>query len=195
VELPYSQACENNKQPILERLLFHFKDVQLVFEIGTGTAQHAVHFAAALPHLIWQTADLEDNHFGINLRLEAEGTDNIRKPIRFKAGSDNWPQTGADAVFSANTAHIMQRDELKSMMHAVALHLPSGGVFCQYGPFNIDGRYTSESNQLFDYRLRSQGYGGICDIALLCEWTDATKLVLKENIAMPANNRLLVWQK
>lgn len=194
MELPFSQACENNKQPILAELKTLFANRELVFEIGTGTAQHAVYFAQHLPHLIWQTSDIQGNHFGINLRLEVQQRENVRKPLMFKIGEHYWPKTGADAVFTANTTHIMQRYEAKLMMQLVANNLPEGGIFCQYGPFNMDGHYTSESNKRFDEMLLSQGYGGICDIADLQAWVKDSTIQLTDNIAMPANNRLLVWR-
>ena len=98
-----------------------------------------------------------------------------------------------DAVYSANTAHIMQPDITSKMMATIAEHLPENGVFCQYGPFNVDGQYTSESNEAFDLSLKSRGYGGIRDIQELHESVKHTTLALEERVAMPANNFLLVW--
>jgi hypothetical protein len=87
----------------------------------------------------------------------------------------------------------MQPSEAQLMMQLVANNLPEGGVFCQYGPYNFQGRYTSESNQGFDQRLSEQGCGGIRDIEELILW--AKPLVLMETISMPANNFMLIWQK
>ena len=118
---------------------------------------------------------------------------NLKSPIVLTIGQDEWPDIGLDAVFTANTTHIMQVSEAKLMMQTLAENLPSGGVFCQYGPFNIDGQYTSESNRQFDQHLKHEGCGGIQDIAQLQAWAEG--LQLQKQVVMPANNLLLVWKK
>jgi hypothetical protein len=190
---PYSQACENNKQPILDQLVRCFADSYKVLEIGSGTGQHAVHFAPGLSHLVWQTSDQSHYHSGIQGWLAEFPADNLKAPLPLTIGQDSWPDVGVDGVFTANTTHIMQPSEAKLMMQAVAQKLPKGGAFCQYGPFNIDGQYTSDSNQNFDQHLRNEGCGGIRDIEELQSW--GLGLDLQERIPMPANNFLLVWIK
>lgn len=204
---PFSQACERNKQPILEQLKVHLADASRVFEIGTGTAQHATFFAKHLPHLIWHTSDQEQYLDGINARLAEHKIPNITLPFVFRIYADKaldmhpWidqliapPLDGkVDAVFTANTTHVMSKADAQQMMKLVAMHLPHNGRFIQYGPFNIDGKYTSESNRAFDEKIRIKGWGGIRDIAELDAWTVGTGMQLQENIAMPANNRLLIW--
>ncbi|WP_438864860.1 DUF938 domain-containing protein [Neptunicella sp.] len=190
---PFSQACENNKQPILDKLQLHFANVSQVLEIGSGTGQHAVFFAANLPHLHWHTSDMPSNHGGINQWLSAYPADNLHPPVDFTVGSDSWPCPQADAVFTANTTHIMQPDETRLMLQLIAENLPESGFFCQYGPFNVDGQYTSDSNREFDRYLHLQGCGGIWDIADL--QAVSTELTLIEQYQLPANNMLLVWQK
>lgn len=193
MDKPFSQACENNKQPILEVLQQNFAACQRVLEIGSGTGQHAVYFAKKLPHLEWHTSDAEANHAGINAWIKAEPSPNLHKPFSLVIGQDSWPQGNYDAVFSANTAHIMQKYEIKLMMQLINDALPSGGVFCQYGPFNKNGEYSSQSNADFDLHLKSNGYGGIRDIQDLQYW--ARDLQLVEQVNMPANNLTLVWRK
>ncbi len=188
----FSPSCENNKDPILQQLLSHFAAVKQVLEIGSGTGQHAAYFAAHLTHLQWHCTDIEENHPSINGWVSEAKLTNVTPPIPFFIGRDNWP-LAVDAVFSANTTHIMQKSEAKLMMQLVAENLPSKGVFCQYGPFNVNGQYTSESNQSFDKHLLTQGCGGIRDIAELVDWADG--LALRQRVAMPANNFLLVWEK
>ena len=190
---PFSQACENNKQPILEQLVAYFANSHKILEIGSGTGQHAVHFAPALPHLEWQTSDQSHYHLGIQAWLAAYPANNLKAPIALTIGQDSWPDISVDGVFTANTTHIMQANDAKLMMQTVAENLSQGGVFCQYGPFNIDGQYTSESNQHFDRHLINEACGGIRDIAELQRW--ALGLELQEKIPMPANNFLLVWVK
>ncbi len=188
----FSPSCENNKHPILEQLSVYFKDRKQVFEIGSGTGQHAVFFAKHLPHLIWNTSDMLDNHNSINAWLGDEALSNVVSPIEFLFGKHDWPNLPVDAIFTANTTHIMQPEQAKLMMQQIGTNLDSGSVFCQYGPMNVDGGYTSYGNRDFDYHLQQNGYGGIRDIAELTEWAINMKLV--QQIPMPANNFLLVWE-
>lgn len=190
---PFSQACENNKQPILEVLHRILTDRKKLLEIGSGTGQHAAHFAPRLTHLEWHTSDMPNNHSGIKAWLNDVSVKNLHQPMSFTIGVNDWPLGTFDAVYTANTTHIMQPSEAQLMMQLVADNLPVGGVFCQYGPYKFDGQYTSESNEAFDLHLREQGCGGIRDIDELTLW--AKPLVLIEKVAMPANNFMLIWQK
>jgi hypothetical protein len=191
---PFSQACENNKQSILEVLKRVLSDKTNLLEIGSGTGQHAAYFAPRLRHLEWHTSDMPDKHLGIAAWLEEVKVNNLHQPLSFKIGATSaWPLTNTDAVYTANTTHIMQPSESQLMMQLVADNLPIDGIFCQYGPYNFQGQYSSESNQSFDQHLSEQGCGGIRDIDELVLW--AKPLVLIETIPMPANNFMLVWQK
>ena len=194
MDKPFSQACENNKQVILTQLQQFFAHCKLVLEIGTGTAQHATFFAPQLPHLTWQTSDMPDRHQGIHLWLEEFPATNLKQPVSFTLGRDPWPLASADAVFTANTTHIMQPSEAREMQQMVAENLPVAGVFCQYGPFNINGEFTSDSNRDFNDFLLAEGYGGIRDLQELQDWA-GEQLTLTEVVEMPANNKLLVWHK
>ena len=194
-EQRYSPSCENNRQPIIAQLKVFFADCRSVLEIGSGTGQHAVYFAPELPHLHWQTSDVEVNHGSINAWLEELKAENIAPPILFKVGVNDWPDGQYDAVYSANTAHIMQREEVQTMMQLIADKLPDGGVFCQYGPFTENGQFSSDSNAQFHHQLVAQGYGGYRDIEQLSEWVAHAGLTLHEKINMPANNLMLVWRK
>jgi len=189
----FSGSCERNQQPILEQLYRLFKDSQRVLEIGSGTGQHAVFFAKSLTHLDWHTSDAKTNHASINTWIKEFPSQNLHSPIEFLFGEQPWPAIEMDSVFTANTTHIMQRHHAKLMMKSIATNLQKGGLFCQYGPFNIDGKYTSEGNREFDLHLANEGCGGIRDINELTQW--ATGLHLLEKISMPANNFLLVWQR
>lgn len=188
----FSQACENNKTPILDALRIHFADHSRVLEIGSGTGQHAAFLGANLGHLVWMTSDMPANHPSIRAWLAESDSANIVSPVDFTVGLDEWPAS-VDAVFTANTAHIMQKAEVELMMQLVGRNLPPNGVFCQYGPFNVDGQYTSQSNALFDSHLMAEGCGGIRDIGELQNWAKA--LTLKETVSMPANNFMLVWER
>lgn len=189
----FSQACLNNSQPILSQLRRLLHKTHTLLEIGSGTGQHAAYFAPSLSQLTWHTSDVKGNHASIMAWREEAATGNIAPPYSFKVGVDPWPLAGVDGVFSANTAHIMQPAEVKMMMQMIAKNLAPGGIFCQYGPFKVDGQYTSESNRAFDQHLALEGCGGIRDIQQLVDWERG--LVLTEQITMPANNLLLVWRK
>ncbi|WP_041521708.1 DUF938 domain-containing protein [Gilvimarinus agarilyticus] len=195
MSLPFSQACENNKQPILTILQSVFSDRTRVLEVGSGTGQHAVHFAPALPHLVWQTSDLEHNHAGINSWIDSQPSDNLRRPVIFDLSAPNWPGE-FDAVYSANTAHIVSWPLVQNLFHEVGRQLPHKGVFALYGPFNYNGQFTSESNAAFDQMLRQRDPGsGIRAIEDLIELAQSHDLHLQDDHAMPANNRLLIWSK
>lgn len=193
IEKPFSQACENNKRAILSVLERTFANCQQVLEIGSGTGQHAVFLAEHLPHLIWHTSDQLHYHEGIAAWLSDSNAGNIKPPIAFTVGQDEFPNLDVDGVFTANTAHIMQKEEAKLLMESVASHLPKGGIFCQYGPFTHSGKFTSESNQAFHTSLLARGYGGYRDINELTAW--AGELSLQDIIDMPANNHMLIWKK
>ncbi len=190
---PFSQACENNKGPILSILQRELANAQQVLEIGSGTGQHAVHFGANLTHLTWQTSDQPEYHAGIKSWLADAELQNVLPPLNVTIGETTLPSNVYDAIFTANTAHIMQRHEAKLMMQQIGHTLPQGGVFCQYGPFTQDGEHSSVSNRDFDRSLREQGYGGYRDISELKHW--ANLLTLQQVNSMPANNLLLVWRK
>lgn len=190
---PFSQACENNRQPILAVLQRAFAHSRRVLEIGSGTGQHAVYFAKHLPHLQWHTSDQQQYHAGIIQWLKDEPASNLHFPMTYQVGHDAFPIRAVDAVFTANTAHIMQPQEVAIMMNQVVQALPHGGVFCQYGPFLHQGQFSSQSNRDFHHKLITQGYGGYQDIATLQQW--APDLALRNVHTMPANNLLLEWVK
>ena len=193
---PFAESCEENKQPILDVLQREFASARHVLEIGSGTGQHAVFFARALPHLIWQTSDVNEYHPGINAWIADEGPDNVRPPLALNVELDPWPTQKFDGIFSANTVHIMGWTEVEKMFAGVGQVLPAGGRFCLYGPFNYHGQYTSQSNANFDLWLKNRDpKSGIRDMGELNKLADDAGLSLAEDYAMPANNRILVWIK
>lgn len=190
----FCQASANNQDAILQVIRKQFAQQTQILEIGSGTGQHAVFFAANLPHLTWHTSDVMENHASIIAwQAECDAT-NVRPPVTFRIGVDVWPDGNFDGVFSANTSHIMQAEEVQLMMQLVASQLPEGGVFCLYGPFTQDGKHKGESNLRFDNHLQQQGYGGYRDVAELTAWA-GKRLMLEEIVDMPANNHILVWKK
>jgi len=194
--LPFSQACENNKASILERLRDIFNAPGTVLEIGTGTGQHAEHFAAAIPHLQWQPTDHpRAAHLAID-RLEQAALPNMLPMCQLDVGNTPWLTPEFRWAFSANTAHIMAWTEVEQMFQGIGASLPEDGAFCLYGPFMHQGKFTSESNRAFDLSLKSNAlHMGIRDIDDLSVLAESVGLVLREDYAMPANNEMLVFTR
>ena len=193
--LAFSQACENNKEPILAVLKPLFADKSSVLEIGSGTGQHAVYFSQAMPHLTWQPSDRPDYFDDLSLRCEQAQLNNLLHPIHFDV-TNPWQLSPVDAVFTANTLHIMSWQEAIQFIHSAGNFLQPGGLLCAYGPFNYKGAYTSDSNAQFDAWLkRRDPLSGIRHFETLCEHALQSSLHLVDDHPMPANNRCLVWQK
>lgn len=189
----FSQASENNKQPILDILRPLLAGRRALLEIGSGTGQHAAFFAPRLAPLQWQTSDVAAHHAGIEAWID--GVDNALPPITLDVDGDDWPQRRFDSAFSANTAHIMHWPSVVHMFQGVAGSLDRGGVFALYGPFNYDGAFTSPGNAHFDRQLRDGDAGmGIRDIEAVTELAASVGMELIADHAMPANNRTLVWE-
>lgn len=193
---PFAPACEQNRDPILAVLRERFRGRGSVFEIGSGTGQHAVHFAAALPQRIWQCSEVAANLPGIRLWLAEAALPNTPEPLELDVRAAQWPLTQADDVFSANTAHIMDWAAVGAMFAGVGRLLSAGGCFCLYGPFLYDGRHTADSNVRFDAMLRQQNPAmGVRDVRELERLAAGCGLRLAEDLAMPADNRTLVWRR
>ncbi|MDB5842303.1 MAG: hypothetical protein JWQ23_4255 [Herminiimonas sp.] len=192
----FSPACERNREPIFQALRTLLADRRHVLEIGSGTGQHAVFFGAQLPHLIWQASDLPENLPGIVAWQHEAQLPNVPPALVLDAGSSTWPDGDYDAVFTANTCHIMAWREVESMFEGVGRFLPAGGILCIYGPFNYQGAFTSASNAHFDAALRAQApHRGIRDFEALDYLALVNGLVLEADLDMPSNNRLLAWKR
>jgi cyclopropane fatty-acyl-phospholipid synthase-like methyltransferase len=193
---PFSQACENNGPHILNQLSRLLSTSKNVLEIGSGTGQHAVYFAKALDHLIWQTSDLEENHEGIKLWLDESGLENVPSPITIDVTNYSENTSQYDAIFMANTLHIMSSSAVESCLKQVAMKLlNSEGLLIVYGPFNYDGEYTSESNARFDQWLKAADEErGIREFEWVNKMAGEAGFTFIEDNPMPANNRLLVWR-
>ncbi|MDM3870427.1 DUF938 domain-containing protein [Porticoccus sp. W117] len=196
MDKPFSQACENNKSPILDVLKEVFAQSKKVLEVGSGTGQHAVFFAPQLPHLQWHTSDLPDNHSGINHWIDECPSDNLYRPLLLDADMPKWNLEDIDGVFTANTCHIMSWQSVQNLFARVGKILQPGGRFCIYGPFNYNGQYTSESNASFDVWLKEQApHRAIRDFESINELAEKRQMKLVDDYEMPANNRLLVFEK
>lgn len=193
---PFSAASERNRGPILEVLREHFADRRQVLEIGSGSGQHAVHFAAALPQLIWQCSDRAEALPGLQLWLDEAALPNTPKPLTLDVGQPDWPAQTWDAVFTANTLHIMAWEQVQTLFARLPAVLAPDAKLAVYGPFNYDGTYTAPSNAEFDVWLKSRDpRSAIRDFEAVDELATAAGLRLRADLGMPANNRCLVWQR
>ncbi len=198
---PYSPSCERNQQPILSVLREYFADRSAVLEIGSGTGQHAAHFAAAMPWLQWQCSDHADYLPGIRMWLDDAALPNTPVPFEVQAvldpepGLAPMPSSRYDAVFSANTLHIMGWPEVQALFAGLVTVLADGALLAIYGPFNEGGDFSSQSNCEFDASLKARDpRSGIRDVEAVNAMAKGIGLSRIADIAMPANNRMLVWR-
>lgn len=194
---PHAPACDRNRDPILAVLREHFADRRRVLEIGSGTGQHAVYFARAMPWLQWQASDVAEHLPGIGAWLDAEQLPNTPAPLALDV-LEPWPEVEADAVFTANTLHIMGWKGVQAFFVGVGRLLAGvpNGTLVAYGPFNYNGAYTSGSNREFDDWLKARDpQSGIRDFEAVDALAAGAGLQLVQDVAMPANNRCLVWRR
>jgi cyclopropane fatty-acyl-phospholipid synthase-like methyltransferase len=193
---PFSASSDRNRHPILDVLQSHFADRNSVLEIGSGTGQHAVHFAAALPQLRWQPSDLSDQHAGIQAWLAEAQLPNLLPPIALDVGCDDWPERRYDAVYTSNTLHIMSWFEVVALFERLDEVMEPDCRLVVYGPFKYGGDFTSPSNAEFDRWLKgSAPHRGIRDFEAVDALAQRLGLRLLEDRPMPANNQCLVWAR
>jgi cyclopropane fatty-acyl-phospholipid synthase-like methyltransferase len=193
---PFAESCAENCDPILAVLREVFADRRRVLEIGSGTGQHAVYFGAELPHLVWQAADVPAHHPGILAWLAEAALPNVLPPLALDVCHGGWRSGRYDAVFSANTLHIMSWPEVECFFAGVGAVLEPDGVLAVYGPFNYNGAFTSESNARFDAWLKARDpASGVRDFEAVDALARAQGLILQQDFTMPANNRTLVWRR
>jgi len=192
--VPNGPATLRNRDAILQVLRTELNGKQQVLEIGSGTGQHAVHFAAALPELTWQTSDLADNHAGIHHWIGETGLANVLEPKLLDVSEAGDTTNRYTAVFSANTSHIMNESSVVDMVAYVSRSLLPNGKFLLYGPFRVDGQFNGDGNVRFDQSLRAQDASmGIRDLEWIDDMAMQKGLVKQRTYAMPANNLLVVW--
>ncbi|MDH3577273.1 MAG: class I SAM-dependent methyltransferase [Gammaproteobacteria bacterium] len=193
---PFAEYAQRNAAPILEVLRHELRGHSNVLEIGSGTGQHAVHFAAELSHLQWQTSDLDENHDGISSWIADAGLPNVRGPLSLDVTTAELSDNSYDAVYSSNTAHIMSPDAVVAMFRLVGTVLRRDGLFILYGPFRQAGRFNTQSNREFDADLRSRDPSmGIRDLDELDKLGAENGLRRLNLYAVPSNNLVAVWQK
>ena len=194
--LPFSAACERNKEPILEVLRSRFAGRNVVLEIGSGTGQHAVHFARALGFLAWYPTEQLGYLADLTERVKLEGPENLRLPTLLDVRQAVWPLRTVDAMFTANTLHIMSWPEVTALFRGSSSVMVPGGVLCVYGPFRYGGRYTSDSNLEFDRMLQERDpQSGLRDLDAITALGEQYGMRLDADHDLPANNRLVVFIK
>lgn len=190
----YSESCEKNKAPILAVLKKIFAEQKQVLEIASGTGQHAVYFGRELPHLIWQTSELAQHHASIQAWLDEARLPNVLPPLSADVNDARWPVEPVDAIFNANTVHIISWPEVELLFAHIERIIAPGGCVCFYGPYNYGGHFTSESNARFDAWLKSRNSdSGVRDFEAVNRLAASHGMDLLRDIAMPSNNRMLVW--
>jgi hypothetical protein len=198
---PHAPSCERNRDPILAVLREHFADRRRVLEIGSGTGQHAVHFAAALPRLRWQCSDRPEHLPGIALWLDEADLPNTPAPVELDVARGPWPapddgKARFDAAFTANTLHIMGWSDVEAMFAGLDRVLDEDATVVAYGPFNVGGAFTSESNAQFDESLKARDpRSGVRDLDAVDALARGIGFTLVADIAMPAHNRCLAWTR
>jgi len=194
--LPSAASCERNREPILQVLRAHLAACPQVLEIGSGTGQHAVHFAAAMPWLQWRTSDRADYLPGIRAWLEHAALPNTPAPLELDVAIGPWPTQRFDAAFTANSLHIMGWAEVQAFFAGLGKVLAERSTLVVYGPFNYGRAFTSASNRDFDASLRARDPRmGLRDFEAVDALARGIGLALVEDGDMPANNRCLVWRR
>jgi len=193
---PFAESSEQNKEVILEVLKPLCEKAAQVLEIGSGTGQHAVFFAEQMPHLTWHTSELKENHAGINMWLDEKSLPNTKAPIEIDVRQSSWAINEIDVIFSANTMHIMHWETVQAFIRNAAPILKPTGFLIVYGPFNYQNQYTSESNANFDIWLKNRDpLSAIRNFEDVDQLANENSLRLHKDYSMPANNRILCWQK
>jgi cyclopropane fatty-acyl-phospholipid synthase-like methyltransferase len=195
MEKPDAPSVARNRDAILEVLRDTFTATTSVLEVGSGTGQHAVFFAKALPHLSWQASDREENLQGMQAWLDDAHLPNTPPALTFDIDGV-WPTGTYDAVFTANTLHIMSLDQVRTFFAGLPGITKCDALLVAYGPFNYNGQFTSPSNAAFNDWLQARGsHMAIRDFEMINALAGGAEFRLLDDHPMPSNNRCIVWQR
>lgn len=193
---PFSSAAASNRHAILGALRTELKAGDHVLEIGSGSGQHACHFAANLPMVHWQPSDLPAALPGIDLWLREAACANLAEPIALDVMAAPWPDIRADLCFTANTLHIISLPAVAALFAGCAQVLARGGRLCAYGPFAFNGRHVSQSNADFsDFLQQRDPDSAVRDVTDLNRLAAVHGFQPARALALPSNNHLLVFQR
>lgn len=196
MEYVVADAAERNKQPILQIIAPVLSQTRRVLEIGSGTGTHALLFSSRLPHLLWQPTDTGEYFSALRERLGREGGTNLLPAVELDVRNHPWPVQQADAIYSANTLHIMSWSSVHDFFEGVGTALGERGLLCVYGAFRYGDRYTSDSNAKFDQFLKNRDPdSGLRDAHEVDRLAREQGLELTADHPMPANNQLRIWQR
>ena len=192
-----SPSFLRNRDPILAVLTRVLPEGGTVLEIASGSGEHAVYFAAALPSLTWQPTDLDQVALrSIAAHRAAARLPNVRPPLQLDASARSWPVEHADAVVAINLLHISPWRAAEGLMAGAARVLRPGSVLYLYGPFRENGVHTAPSNAVFDGSLRARNpEWGVRDVADLTELARVHGLSFAERVGMAANNLSLIFRR
>ena len=198
--LLFSEACERNKQPIADALARWLPRPARVLEIGSGSGQHAVHITRRISQVHWQPSERAEHCLDLQQRIDLEGrsqlaaASQLADAITLDVSAGPWPDGPYEAVFTANTAHIMPASAVPELVAGAAAVLAPGGLLLLYGPFSDGGRHSAPSNAAFDAHLRSIDPAmGVRDADWITALAESRGLRALADVAMPANNRLLIF--
>lgn len=193
----YRPHVVRNREPILEVLRGVLPALGLVLEVASGSGEHAVYFAKALPSLTWQpTNSASDALASIVAHRAAASVPNLLQPLELDVTAETWPVAHADAVVCCNMIHIAPWSACAGLIAGAARVLPAGGVLYLYGPYKIDGRHTAPSNEAFDADLRARNpQWGIRDLGDVAALAERHGFGLAETVAMPANNLSVIFRR
>ena len=192
-----SPAAERNKQPILDVLGRWLPQSGIVLEIASGTGQHVVHFARALPALQWQPTDADPElRSAVAARAATASLENVLPPLALDVLDAAWPVTAADAVLCINMIHIAPRAATAALLRGSARLLRGGAPLILYGPYKRGGRHTSASNEAFDASLRARNPDwGIRDLDEVAASARDNGFDLRDVVSMPANNLTVLFER
>ncbi|MDB3992200.1 class I SAM-dependent methyltransferase [Gammaproteobacteria bacterium] len=195
-QLPYSEACEKNKSSILKIFQKYIKNQKTLLEIGSGSGQHAAFFAERFPNLVWQSSDVTETLYSLNLRLVESRLKNLPEALPVNVDNLLWSEDKYDLIFTANSLHIMSESSVRNFFLGLPKVLEDFGLVLIYGPFKYKGQFTTESNAEFDNWLKARDLrSGIRDFESVNFLAKEARLELIEDASMPANNQLLVYSK
>lgn len=193
----HAPATARNRQPILDVLRPRLPTKGVVLEVASGSGEHIVHFAEALPDLVFQPSDPSaEARASIDDWVQTEGLGNVRAALALDAAGDVWPLEEADAVLCCNMIHIAPWEAAVGLISGAARLLAEGGTLYLYGPYRRDGRHTAPSNEAFDLDLRRRNPAwGVRDLETVAELAAAQGFTSPEIIDMPANNLSLLFKR
>ncbi|GEO18346.1 DUF938 domain-containing protein [Microvirga aerophila] len=192
-----SPSVARNRDPILTILRRVLPQTGTVLEVASGTGEHAVHFAAALPHLTWQPTDYNEQALNsIAAHRAASRLSNLLAPFVLDVSAPQWPVDHADAIVAINMVHISSWQATQGLISGAGRMLPPGGMLYLYGAYKENGTHTSPSNEAFDEDLRRRNpEWGVRSLEDVTELARAHGLELVERIPMPANNLSLILRR